>query len=106
MEDRVDAVIVIDEIDYAYQHEALLGTIYDIVDETLSIVILVGMQTAKDRLAQINPHYFDRCNYFYEFQLASRKDIELIAKEAMEVEVSDRFIDTIHFNSMATSEKP
>ena len=32
MEDRVDAVIVIDEIDYAYQHEALLGTIYDIVD--------------------------------------------------------------------------
>jgi replication-associated recombination protein RarA len=99
LEDREDAVIVIDEIDYAYKHEALLGAIRDIVDETLSIVILVGMQTAKDRLAQINPHYFDRCNYFCEFQPASRKDIELLAKEVMEVEVTDRLIDTIHFNS-------
>jgi len=58
----------------------------------------VGMQTAKDRLAQINPHYFDRCSYFCEFQPASRKDIELLAKEVMEVEVTDRLIDTIHFN--------
>jgi len=98
LEDREDAVIVIDEIDYAFRHEALLGAIRDIVDETLSIVILVGMQTAKDRLAQINSHYFDRCNYFYEFQPASRKDIGLIAKEVMEIEVSDRLIDTIHFN--------
>ena len=98
LEDMEDAVIVIDEIDYAFKHEALLGAIRDIVDETLSIVILVGMQNAKDRLAQINPHYFDRCNYFYEFQPASRKDIELITKEVMEVEVTDRLIDTIHFN--------
>jgi len=98
LEDMEDAVIVIDEIDYAYKYEALLGVIRDIVDETMSIVILVGMQTAKDRLAQINPHYFDRCNYFYEFQPASRKDIELIAKEVMEIEVSGRLIDTIHFS--------
>ncbi|MDZ4121607.1 MAG: hypothetical protein U1C33_04260 [Candidatus Cloacimonadaceae bacterium] len=47
-----DLIIIIDEIDYAYKHEALLGSIRDIVDETLSIVILVGMQTSKDRLAQ------------------------------------------------------
>ncbi len=39
---------------------------------------------AKDRLAQINPHYFDRCNYFCEFKSASRKDIELLAKEIMD----------------------
>jgi Cdc6-like AAA superfamily ATPase len=98
LEDQADTVIVIDEIDYAFKHESLLGAIRDIVDETLCIVILVGMQNAKDRLAQINPHYFDRCNYFYEFQPASRKDIELLAKEIMEVEVTDNLIDTIHFN--------
>jgi len=98
LEDHADTVIVIDEIDYAFKHDSLLGAIRDIVDETLCIVILVGMQSAKDRLAQINPHYFDRCNYFYEFQPGSRKDIELITKEVMEVEVSDRLIDTIHFN--------
>jgi hypothetical protein len=99
LEDHADTVIVIDEIDYAFKHEALLGAIRDIVDETLCIVILVGMQNAKDRLAQINPHYFDRCNYFCDFQPTSRKDIELLAKEIMEVEVTDRLIDTIHFNS-------
>lgn len=98
LEDNADTVIVIDEIDYAFKHESLLGAIRDIVDETLCIVILVGMQTAKDRLAQINPHYFDRCNYFCEFQPANRRDIGLISKEVMEVEVSDRLIDTIHFN--------
>jgi len=98
LEDREDVIIIIDEIDYAYKHEALLGSIRDIVDETLSIVILVGMQNAKDRLAQINPHYFDRCNYFYEFQPANRRDIELIAKEVLEIEVTDKLIDTIHFN--------
>ncbi len=98
LEDHADTVIIIDEIDYAFKYEALLGAIRDIVDETLCMVILVGMQNAKDRLAQINPHYFDRCNYFCEFQPASRKDIELLAKEVMEVEVTDRLIDTIHFN--------
>jgi len=99
LEDHADTVIIIDEIDYAFKHEALLGAIRDIVDETLCIVILVGMQTAKDRLAQINPHYFDRCSYFCEFQPASRKDIELLAKEIMEVEVTAQIIESIHFNS-------
>ena len=98
MEDHADTVIVIDEIDYAFKHEALLGAIRDIVDETLCIVILVGMQNAKDLLAQINPHYFDRCNYFCEFQPASRKDIELLAKDIMEVEVTAHIIESIHFN--------
>ena len=98
LEDMEDAVIVIDEIDYAFKHESLLGAIRDIVDETLCIVILVGMQNAKDLLAQINPHYFDRCNYFCEFQPSSRKDIELLAKEIKDVEVTAQIIESIHFN--------
>ena len=98
LDDNPETVIVIDEIDYAFKHESLLGAIRDIVDETLCIVILVGMQTAKDRLAQINPHYFDRCNYFCEFKPASRKDIELLAKDIMEVEVTAHIIESIHFN--------
>ena len=73
LEDHEDTVIVIDEIDYAFKHDKLLGAIRDIVDETLTVVILVGMQNAKDRLAQINEYYFDRCNSFYEFQSVTRK---------------------------------
>ncbi|MDP3114719.1 MAG: ATP-binding protein, partial [Candidatus Cloacimonadaceae bacterium] len=86
-------------IDYSYSHEKLLGAIRDIVDETLTVVILIGMQNAMDRLSQINAHYFDRCNSFYEFQQISRKDLELVAREVMEVEVTEEVIEKIDFNS-------
>ncbi len=99
LEDHEETVIVIDEIDYAFQHEKLLGAIRDIVDETLTVIILVGMQNAMDRLSQINAHYFDRCNYFYEFQQISRHDIELVAREVMDVEVTEEVIEKIDFNS-------
>lgn len=68
------------------------------MDETLRIVILVGIQKAKDCLAQVNQQYSDRCNYFCEFQPANRKDIELVANEVLEVEIPNRLIETIHFN--------
>lgn len=99
LEDHKDTVIVIDEIDYSFSHEKLLGAIRDIVDETLTVVILVGMQNAMDRLSQINAHYFDRCNSFYEFQQISRRDLELVAREVMEVEVTEEVIEKIDFNS-------
>ncbi|MFA7095897.1 MAG: ATP-binding protein [Gammaproteobacteria bacterium] len=99
LEDHKDTVIVIDEIDYAFGHEKLLGAIRDIVDETLTVIILVGMQNARDRLSQINAHYFDRCNYFYEFQYISRQDLELVAREVMDVEVTEEVIEKIDFNS-------
>jgi len=44
LDDNPETVIVIDEIDYAFKHDRLLGAIRDIVDVTLTIVILVGMQ--------------------------------------------------------------
>lgn len=99
LEDHKDTVIVIDEIDYAFSHEKLLGAIRDIVDVTLTVVILVGMQGARDRLSQINAHYFDRCNYFYEFQFLSKQDIALVAREVMDIEVTDEVVEKIDFNS-------
>ncbi len=96
LEEQEDMVIVVDEIDYAFKHEKLLGAIRDIVDETLTVVILVGMQNAKDRLSQINEYYFDRCNSFYEFKSVSRKDIRILAREVLEVEVTERIVDIIH----------
>ena len=96
LEEQEDMVIVIDEIDYAFKHDKLLGAIRDIVDETLTVVILVGMQNAKDRLSQINEYYFDRCNSFYEFKPVNRKDIKILAKEVLDVEVTEKIVDLIH----------
>ncbi|MDP3113249.1 MAG: AAA family ATPase [Candidatus Cloacimonadaceae bacterium] len=96
LDEHEEMVIVIDEIDYAFQQDKLLGAIRDIVDETMTVVILVGMQNAKDRLSQINEYYFDRCNSFYEFKQVDRKDIKLLAKEVLEVEVTEAIVDRIH----------
>lgn len=81
--DNEDTVIIIDEIDYAFRYPQLLGSVRDLVDETLAVVILVGMQNAMDRLNQINAYYFDRCNYFYEFQDNTKEDIMKVTKKVM-----------------------
>lgn len=82
-----NTVIVIDEIDYAFNSRKILGTIRDIVDETLSIVILVGMSDAKEKLLSLDSHYFDRCNFFCEFKPLSPDDIQLICKEICDVKI-------------------
>ena len=98
LDDNPETVIVIDEIDYALKHERLLGAIRDIVDETLTIIVLVGMQDARNKLAAINRHYFDRCNYFYEFKKVGKDDIRKIAKEVMEIPVDESVVNKIDFN--------
>ena len=105
IEDHKDTIIVVDEIDYAFRHPQLLGAIRDIVDETTAIVILVGMQNAKDRLNTINEYYFDRCNFFYEFQDVSKKDIAQLCSEILEIKISPDVTDYIHFHSCGNLRK-
>jgi Holliday junction resolvasome RuvABC ATP-dependent DNA helicase subunit len=99
LEDHENTIIVIDEIDYAFRYPQLLGAIRDIVDETLSIVILVGMQNAKDRLAQINEYYFDRCNAFYEFKPVTRQDVIQLMNSVLGVQVESDLVTYVHFHS-------
>jgi replication-associated recombination protein RarA len=82
-----DTVIFIDEMDYAFRHKAILGTIRDLVDQSLVTIILFGMQDAKNQLLALNAHYFDRCNAFAEFTNLSLEDTTLICNEAAEVEM-------------------
>ena len=103
--DHEDTVIIIDEIDYAFRYPLLLGAIRDLVDETLAVVVLVGMQNAKDRLNQINEYYFDRCNYFYEFEPVSLEDVCLITREVMSIECPDSMVNYIHHNSAGNLRK-
>lgn len=91
-----ETVIVIDEIDYGFKNHELLGTIRDIVDETLAIVLLVGMENAMERLLQINRYYFDRCSQFYQFAPATIDDITAICTAVMDVTPSNDVIRYIH----------
>ena len=81
--EQEDAVIIIDEIDYAFRYQQLLGSIRDLADETLAVILLIGMQGARDKLSRIDAHYFDRCNYFYEFQDNTKEDIMKVTKKVM-----------------------
>lgn len=100
-----DTVIFIDEIDYAFKDKALLGTIRDLVDETLCTIVLFGMQDAKASLLRANAHYFDRCNSFCEFHKLSLQDTSLIVKDACEVEVDKAIVEWIHKSSKGTVRK-
>ena len=84
LENHEDAVIIVDEIDYAFSNKQLLGAIRDIVDETLAIVILVGMQNAKEKLLQVDEYYFDRCNVFCEFSSSNQNDISELCLQVMD----------------------
>ncbi len=91
-----EAVIIIDEIDYAFNQPMLLGSIRDIVDETLAIVVLVGMKDAREKLLKANAHYFDRCNFFCEFKELGKDDIQQICDEVASVKLSGDIVKYLH----------
>ena len=99
LENHEDAVIIVDEIDYAFSNKQLLGAIRDIVDETLAIVILVGMQNAKEKLLQVNEYYFDRCNVFCEFSSSDKKDISELCCQVMDKTPNEAMKEMIYRES-------
>lgn len=100
-----EAVIIIDEIDYAFGKKPLLGTIRDLVDMSMATIILIGMAGAKASLLKANAHYFDRCNAFCEFHPLDLDDTRLICGEASEVELDAEVIQYIHKGSRGTVRK-
>jgi len=99
LENHEDAVIIVDEIDYAFSNKQLLGAIRDIVDETLAIVILVGMQNAKEKLLQVNEYYFDRCNVFCEFGSSDKKDVSELCRQVMDKTPNEAMKEMIYRES-------
>ncbi|MCD4828836.1 MAG: ATP-binding protein [Candidatus Cloacimonetes bacterium] len=94
--------IFVDEIDYAFSNKKLLGVIRDLVDETLSEVILVGMQDAHKRLLRANAHYFDRCNYFVKFKALDVNDVRLVLSDMCEVAIDDSLAVHLHKDTGGT----
>jgi DNA transposition AAA+ family ATPase len=94
--DVPDSVIMIDEFDNAMPNRELRETIRDIVDQTFATVILVGMRGVRERLERTNPHFFDRSNFFCEFQPLSLEDVKLVCKQVCEYELSEKLVETAH----------
>jgi replication-associated recombination protein RarA len=100
-----DTVIFIDEVDYAFRDKQLLGSIRDLVDNTLVTIVLFGMQDAYASLLKANAHYFDRCNAFCEFQSLSAADTALICKEVTELDIDMEVVNWMHETCRGTIRK-
>ncbi len=91
--------IFIDEVDYAFRHKGIIGSIRDMVDQSLATIVLFGMQNAKAELLRLNAHYFDRCNSFAEFKNFDIDDTALICKEVCEIELTPDAVKWVHNTS-------
>jgi len=94
--DAPDSVIMIDEFDNAMKNRELRETIRDIVDQTFTTVILIGMRGVRERLERTNPHFFDRSNFFYEFQPLSQEDVCEVCRQICEYELSPKLMETAY----------
>lgn len=94
--DAPDSVIMIDEFDNALPNRELRESIRDIVDQTFATVILVGMSGVRNKLERTNQHFFDRSNFFCEFQSLTLDDVSEICKSVCEFELSPKVIETAH----------
>ena len=88
--------IMIDEIDYAFHKQLLLGTIRDIADKSKSIVVLVGMTNAKQELAKQDAHYFDRCNGFVQFKPLTFPDSTKYLQAVSNIDLPPETIRKLH----------
>ena len=102
MQRNQDLVIMIDEADYGFTNKRILASIRDLADQSLATFLLVGMEKAKEKLMQMNAHYFDRTSAFFEFKSLSFNDTEMIIKELCEVKVDEPLINYIHNKSCGT----
>ena len=105
LKEATNIVIIIDEIDYAFNEKKLLGSIRDIIDETLIVIILIGEQNSKQGLLKINQHYFDRCNYFVEFKPLKYKDVERVCNNISDIEIDIELIRYIQKGSKGNLRK-
>jgi len=91
--ENADSVIVIDEFDNALSDRVLRESIRDIVDNSLATVVLIGMNQVKTKLERLNPHFFDRCNFFCEFKPINKGDAGLLCRAASEVPMDDKMVE-------------
>ena len=102
LQDYENVVIIIDEIDYAFQKRRIIGTIRDFADLSFATFVLVGMEHSKSKLARLNAHYFDRCNAFCEFRALDKKDTALVFENVCNVKCCQGTIDFVTEQSRGT----
>lgn len=92
---REERIIIVDEIDALLRSEkvTVLELFRDIHDETSTVLYMIGMEEANNKLKR-HRHYYSRVVEFVEFKPISRIDVEKYC-ELSEVKIEPDLVD--HF---------
>ena len=88
-------IIAVDEIDYLIENKSkTVETLRDIHDLAGVPVVLIGMQPARNKLANYR-HFYDRISEIFEFKTFSKDDVDIIVDELAEVKVTQEAKDLL-----------
>lgn len=97
---KEELTLFIDEADHVVGNARIMETLRDIYDATEQPLILVGMEEIARRISQ-RKQMFNRISQWVEFKAADLEDVNLFAKELMEVdvEIDEALLDLIRKRS-------
>lgn len=96
--DNPDIVMVIDEINLAIQFRKweVLEEIRDFADSSFASFILMGEHDSKNAIERYNKHFFDRCQFFYQFQKNTIEDYEKIIAQTSNIQLDTEMMEYVY----------
>lgn len=93
-----EIVMVIDEVNLPIQFHKwdVIEMIRDFADLSFASFIIIGEHDTKGAIERYNKHFFDRCNFFYQFKKIDVKDYPKLIANISDVDVADDMIDWIY----------
>jgi DNA transposition AAA+ family ATPase len=91
-------VMVVDEVNLAIQFHKwdILEIVRDFADLSFASFILMGEHDSKAAIERYNKHYFDRCNFFYQFKKNSPADCLKVIKSTTDLIFDDEMLAYIY----------
>ena len=97
--DHPEIVFAFDEINLVIQERqwGILEIIRGFADMSFATFPLVGEHDTYDKIAAYNPHFYNRCGFFYKFQPCTIGDYKKLCDEILEgIAFKDDLIKHIH----------
>ncbi len=101
-----DFVIFFDEIDLAFDRSyRVLKILRDLADITHASFVLIGMENIKSKIKSYSNHYYDRCYFFFEFDVASVPETKELISQKLNIEATDPIAKSVWSKSHGTLRK-
>jgi len=98
LEQNPEIVMVIDEVNLAIQFHKwdILELIRDFADLSFASFILIGEHDTKNAIERYNKHFFDRCQFFYQFKKNGVEDVARVLNEVSDIQFNSDMAAYLH----------